>query len=319
MKNIKTFIILVMVLMLGIVPMHTTAQQDIKIVVDGVNIKCDQAPIIENGRTLVPFRAISEALDAKVSWNEQTKEVTACKDNDTVSLKIGNKCITKNNVKTETDVAAKIVNGRTMVPVRAISNCLNAKVDWDESTRTVIINTKTQPTAKPTAKPTAVPTAVPTAKPTAKPTAVPTAVPTAKPTQQPSATTASEFERRVLDLVNEERAKNGLKPLVWSDELANVARKHSQDMATRNFFSHTNPDGLSPFDRIKNAGISYRAAGENIAAGQTTPEAVMESWMNSSGHRANILNGNYTQLGVGCVKGGSYGIYWTQCFMTPAN
>lgn len=123
------------------------------------------------------------------------------------------------------------------------------------------------------------------------------------------------YEKQVLTLVNQERAKQGLSALSWSDELANVARAHSKDMATRNFFSHTNPDGKSPFDRIKAAGISYRTAGENIAAGQRTPQEVVNAWMNSEGHRANILNKNYTKLGVGYVSGGgSYSTYWTQCF-----
>lgn len=126
---------------------------------------------------------------------------------------------------------------------------------------------------------------------------------------------AHEYELRVLELVNEERAKRSLSPLSWSDELAEVARAHSEDMLKRNFFSHTNPDGKSPFDRMRAYGISYRSAGENIAAGQKTPEAVVEAWMNSEGHRANILNSSYTKLGVGYVSGnGAYGTYWTQNF-----
>lgn len=126
---------------------------------------------------------------------------------------------------------------------------------------------------------------------------------------------AHAYELKVLELVNVERAKHSLSALSWSDELAKVARAHSQDMLSRNFFSHTNPDGKSPFDRIKASGISYRSAGENIAAGQRTPEEVVEAWMNSDGHRANILNSSYTKLGVGYVSGnGAYGTYWTQNF-----
>ena len=123
------------------------------------------------------------------------------------------------------------------------------------------------------------------------------------------------YEKQVLDLVNNERAKNGLSALEWSSELAVVARAHSQDMLERGFFSHTNPDGQSPFDRMRAAGISYRTAGENIAAGQRTPAEVVEAWMNSEGHRANILNASYTKLGVGYVSGnGAYSTYWTQNF-----
>ena len=132
--------------------------------------------------------------------------------------------------------------------------------------------------------------------------------------EAPGQGTESSFEKQVLDLVNEQRAQNGLSALVWDDALASVARAHSEDMRDRKFFSHTNPDGLSPFDRIKNFGISYRSAGENIAAGQTTPAEVVQAWMNSSGHKANILNESYTRLGVGYAAGGPQRHYWTQNF-----
>ena len=126
---------------------------------------------------------------------------------------------------------------------------------------------------------------------------------------------ASAYELEVLDLVNAERAKKGLSKLTWSDELANVARAHSKDMLNRKFFSHTNPDGQSPFDRMRAAGIRYSSAGENIAAGQRTPQEVVNAWMNSEGHRANILNASFTKLGVGYVTGnGAYSTYWTQNF-----
>ncbi len=88
-------------------------------------------------------------------------------------------------------------------------------------------------------------------------------------------------------------------------------------MAAKNYFSHTGLDGRSPFDRMRDAGYSYSSAAENIAAGQPTPAAVVNGWMNSEGHRANILNCKLTQIGVGVARGGSYGIYWTQVFGTP--
>ena len=119
---------------------------------------------------------------------------------------------------------------------------------------------------------------------------------------------------QVFNLVNEEREKQGLSPLKYSKELEAVAYAHSKDMAEKNFFSHTNLEGLSPFDRMSNAGLSYSYAAENIAAGQTTASAVMNSWMNSDGHRKNILNPNLTEIGIGVANGGSYGIYWTQLF-----
>lgn len=120
------------------------------------------------------------------------------------------------------------------------------------------------------------------------------------------------YEQQVIDLVNEIRVNNGLKKLTANWELSRVARYKSQDMKDNNYFSHTSPIYGSPFDMIKNFGITYRTAGENIAKGQQTPQAVVNSWMNSSGHRANILNSSYTQIGVGYVSGGNY---WTQMFI----
>ena len=219
-----------------------------------------------------------------------------------------------------------IENGRIVVKdFDCCSNCNNncGQEQPPEAKPTAQPVATAAPTAKPvaTAKPTAKPTAQPVA--TAKPTAAPTAVPTAKPTAQPTAAPTakpqdngqfSKEQQEVLELVNKYRRQNGLSEVVLDKNLSTVAYMHSKDMAQNNFFSHTNLKGESPFDRIKNFGISYRAAGENIAAGQRTPEEVMNSWMNSDGHRANILTKNYNKMGVGIYYGGSYGVYWTQNF-----
>ncbi len=122
----------------------------------------------------------------------------------------------------------------------------------------------------------------------------------------------SSYESEVIRLVNEIRAQNGFKTLTADWELSRVARFKSQDMKDNKYFSHTSPVYGSPFEMIKNFGISYRSAGENIARGQATPQAVVNAWMNSSGHRANILNSSYTKIGVGYVSEGNY---WTQMFI----
>jgi uncharacterized YkwD family protein/spore coat assembly protein SafA len=119
-------------------------------------------------------------------------------------------------------------------------------------------------------------------------------------------------EQQVLSIVNQERSKAGLKPLQMDWELQRVARTKSQDMASKHYFSHQSPTYGSPFDMMKQFGISYRTAGENIAQGQQTPQEVMNSWMNSSGHRANILKGDFTHIGVGYESNGNY---WTQQFI----
>lgn len=123
----------------------------------------------------------------------------------------------------------------------------------------------------------------------------------------------SNTEKEVVRLVNVERKKRGLAALTASPQLSNLARLKSQDMINKNYFSHYSPTYGSPFQMMKKFGIQYSYAGENIAMGQTTPAAVMNSWMNSPGHRANILNPNYNQIGVGTAK--SNRIYWTQMFI----
>ena len=152
---------------------------------------------------------------------------------------------------------------------------------------------KTQPTATP----------VPTTKPvaTAKPTPIPTS----------TANNTRSFASQVLQLVNEERAKAGLQPLSTTSALSSAANKRAQEI--KQSFSHTRPDGSSTFTVLKEYNISYRTAGENIAYGQRTPQEVVTGWMNSPGHRANILNANFGKIGIGVHQ--SNGVYyWTQLF-----
>ncbi|EDX67130.1 CAP domain-containing protein [Bacillus cereus] len=137
-----------------------------------------------------------------------------------------------------------------------------------------------------------------------------------KPAEQKPAEEAkslSEFEQRVVELTNAERAKQGLPALKIDNELSKVARIKSEDMQKNNYFDHNSPTYGSPFDMMKKFGISYTSAGENIAQGQRTPEEVVQAWMNSAGHRANILNNGFTHIGVGYVESGNY---WTQQFIT---
>ena len=125
-------------------------------------------------------------------------------------------------------------------------------------------------------------------------------------------TTLTSYVNEVIRLTNLKRTQNGLKALTANWELNRVAQYKAQDMRNKNYFSHTSPTYGSPFDMIKAFGISYRSAGENIAKGQSTPAQVVEAWWNSSGHRANILNSSYTQIGVGYVADGKY---WVQMFI----
>ena len=132
-----------------------------------------------------------------------------------------------------------------------------------------------------------------------------------------TATTGLSAElQKVVTIVNQERAKAGCKALTVNAKLNLAAQRHSQDQADHKKMDHTGSDGSQPWDRVKAAGYSYRMVGENVAWNYQTPAAVMEGWMNSEGHRKNILNCSYTQIGVGVAR--SNGPYWTQVFATPS-
>jgi len=132
-----------------------------------------------------------------------------------------------------------------------------------------------------------------------------------------------DFIDQVVDLINVERSQANLDPLQMDRQLSEAAQLHSESMADDDFFSHYGVDGSSPFDRIEEAGYQYSRAAENIAAGYQTPEAVVQAWMNSSGHRANILNSDLTEIGVGYeylandMGSLNYSSYWTTTFGNP--
>jgi uncharacterized YkwD family protein/spore coat assembly protein SafA len=126
------------------------------------------------------------------------------------------------------------------------------------------------------------------------------------------------LEDQVLKLVNAERSRRGLQLLKGHWELSRVARYKSQDMINKGYFSHTSPTYGSPFTMMQNFGIRFTAAGENIAYGARTPKEVMTMWMNSTGHRNNILSPIYTHLGVGVARNSRGVYYWTQMFIKSA-
>ena len=251
------------------------------IIFNGNTVKSDVPPIIEKGVTLVPFRVILENFGATVNYEHTTKKVNVYKDGLNINLKVGDKTAYVNDKGYTLLVPAKIYEARTLVPLRFISEALNAQVDWNNTTKTVTINynVSQQP-------------------------------------QQP--TKISEYENEILKLVNETRKKNGLKELVWVGALADVARAHSKDMADNGYFDHVSPTAGSPSDRAISVGLP--GVGENIAAGPLTPAAVHEAWMNSPGHRANILNADYRFIGVGFYQSSKTddiygGKYFTQNFI----
>jgi uncharacterized YkwD family protein len=169
-----------------------------------------------------------------------------------------------------------------------------------------LLNSYSVPITKtPTPNPVQTPVPTPTPMPTPTPTPV-TPVPTTSPDGQLSLT---QDEQLIVNLVNQERVKAGLKPLQVDYKLVKVARLKAKDMVDNHYFSHTSPTYGSPFDMMKSEGVSYRYAGENIA-GNSTASGAMTAWMQSEGHRTNILNPNFTHIGVGVgYQASPYNIY----------
>lgn len=175
-----------------------------------------------------------------------------------------------------------------------------------------------KPAPTPAPKPTPVPTPAPTPapKPTPAPTPAPTPVPAPAPSSIPSGlpTALTAMEQQMVNLVNQERVKQGLKPYEVDMRLVKAARMKSQDMIDNNYTSHISPTYGSPFDMLKSMGITYKTAGENIA-GAGTVDRAHTNLMNSAGHRANILYPAFTKIGIGIIQGGPYGLMITQIFM----
>ncbi|MGW1608363.1 sigma-70 family RNA polymerase sigma factor [Streptomyces sp. NPDC002285] len=179
---------------------------------------------------------------------------------------------------------------------------------------------ETSPSASKSPSPSASPSkkASPSKSPSPTKKSVPDPQPSTRPTRTASSTPQTQAApsgavAQVVALVNKERSAAGCGPLSQDSQLNQAALRHSEDMDARDFFDHTNPDGADPGQRVTAAGYRWSTYGENIAQGQQTPEAVMESWMNSPGHRANILNCSFKDIGVGIHKA-SGGPWWTQVF-----
>ena len=221
--------------------------------------------------------------------------------------------------------AITMLTASSMLPVNALSKTCYKKV---MTTKSVYIyvngvkyklpltpscpNVSSKPESTPN-NPSTTPQQKPESTPST-PSTTPEQKPESTPEQKPS-TDFSSYQQQVLDLVNAERTKRGISALTLDSNLSSVATKKSQDMVNKNYFDHTSPTYGSPFDMMKQFGISYRTAGENIAKGQKTPQEVVTAWMNSEGHRKNILNPNFTNLGVGIAKDSKGTTYWTQMFI----
>ncbi|MFI3230059.1 MAG: stalk domain-containing protein [bacterium] len=341
---------------------------------NGVASTLDAVPFQDSSwNTMVPVRFIATALgvsDDNITYDSDTQEVTIINGNTTITFTVGDTQLAKttitqsgNSILNSTTYSimttpAVIIDWRTFVPLRTVSEAFGVEVGWDEDTKTVTLTdnasstsannttvsledllnfsgvdmnfsfpTGTQiVTSQPqtqivTSQPqtqiiqTQMQTQVVTSKPTTQATTQVTTEATTQTTTQQTTTnttssdtsTARQYEEEVVRLVNIERAKEGLSPLEIDETAMSLARAKSQDMVDRNYFSHEDPaDGSYMYYELK---TYFWTIAENIAYGQRTPETVVESWMNSEGHKANILTADFKYIGVGFVD-----YKWTQMF-----
>jgi uncharacterized YkwD family protein len=318
--------------------MPTVSAGDISVYINNDRLQFTPAPRIMEGTTIVPMRDFFEALGATVLWDAKNRTVAALKGNTWVMLQIGSKTAFVNGQYRTLAEPARIIDARTFIPLRFVGEALGENVAWEPISRSIIINSGNKANSGSSANPSAAsnpsaPAGPNTAAAPSNP-AIPSSPGTSSGNQDSQNTTPGntgstapntdqtvsglqQFEAQVVKLVNDERAKHGLGPLKANLKLSQVARLKSEDMRDNRYFAHNSPIHGSPFEMMRRFGISYRTAGENIAAGQAAPEQVVNAWMNSPGHRANILNSNYTEIGVGYAQGGSYRHYWTQMFIRP--
>ncbi|MBR4721125.1 MAG: hypothetical protein IK057_05120 [Clostridia bacterium] len=331
MKKSLSFIAAICVFVASV---SASAACNIKISGNTAKPLCNIASYNSNGSTMVPFRSICEALGAKVNWNSDTNTASAECCGKTVSVSTGGNQIATDSGTVTLPTPSCNKDGLTYVPLRAICEALGCDVNWDANSGNISIEPPENTDCEDCETDTncadgSCNNTVQNGNYTSLQDIInnffgktnnnsgnnQTTPQTPVTPAQPETQNIGGYQAEVLRLVNEQRANYGLSALTYNTKLESVAYAHSKDMAVNNYFSHTNLSGQSPFDRMKAAGISYRSAAENIAAGQKTPQEVVNAWMNSSGHRANILNSSVSQMGVGIYSGGSYGVYWTQLFI----
>ncbi len=315
----------------------TFGTSPVKVLVNGEEIdfiKYGTQPFInENGTTMLPFRSIFEQFPGYINTEQYSKYklITFSKNYED---KIINLSLYENedrlsmiyvipNSYNDTyryddtytwsfyDTPIVNINGRVHVPVRAISEAWGYKVDWDSETKTVFIDTTNQNIEVPSDAYNIHNNQLPLKEYEVDGTKK--QFENTPEVDKPSVS-LEKFQEEVVRLVNEERNKAGILPLEMDTKLNELAVIKTDDMLNNDYFSHYSPIYGSPFDMMDMYEVTYSSAAENIAYGQTTPEEVMNSWMNSEGHRENILNPDFNKIGVGYSTDEIDEIFWTQLF-----
>lgn len=298
-------VVLTIILMFSYVPRvaEASTQKPIKVYMDGKQIKFATAkPYMDKNRVLIPLRTVQENMKAKVTFDNKLKQITSVKSaknqNTRIKLTINSSYIFyeysylgKTEQKVERiDVPARLKGNSTYVPLRAAIESMGYDVSWDSKNYKVSI--KTNATIKP------------------------------KPNKNQYVVygDSNQIVKMDLDLfylTNAERISRGIKPLAYDVENSKVARLKSKDMHNKKYFLHTSPTYGTPFEMLDKYKVDYQYAGENLAAGFSTAKEAVNAWMNSAGHKENLLRPEFERVGFGYFKGpDEYKHYYTQIFTT---
>ncbi len=299
---IKKTICILIVLLLPVSALPVFSDTPITVTLNGKLLQTPVDPMIVNDSTMVPFRVIFEALEMNVNWSEALQKVYAMNDEKTIILTIGSDKMLVNTELKTLPAAPFISDGHTLVPVRAISEAMGCDVSWDGEKRRVTLTTEGYVKPEPENPSDENPPASDEENPF---------VPTIDDTPAYVNKNNEALSSELIELINATRVEYGLNALTADENLCAISTTHCIDMAEYDYIDHTSPTGIGPFDRLDIEGIYYVSAAENIASGFLTAQKVLESWMNSAMHRQNILNNDFTHIGVGYHAGGSNGTYWT--------
>jgi len=284
---------------------------EIQVIFNEVPIEFDTPPQIINGRTMVPVRAIFEALGAQVEWDQDSQTITANREEGyTVRLTVGSTSFYINNEMQSMDIAPQIINGRTLVPVRYVALATGHRVEWDAVSGKVIIEAELEnirSTGQTSDEDRVLSINLLPLIPNRRMSRAELDAWTQAYNESGGYT---DFELEVMRLTNIERAAVGVAPLEMDNTLMMSARFKAQIMYDLDYFDHENPV-YGGFYVIPRGLFEYRAVnvGENLGKGWRTPDEVVRAWMEAPGHRANILSADYTSIGVGF-----HGYYWVQQF-----
>jgi len=287
-KHIARVIVLILLFCVAFPQSLAEANTRVNVTINGRLVNFDgQGAVSVSGRTLVPIRGVFETLGFDVSWDGTLSRVTLLRSDAVILITLGESEFTTNGTLHHLDVPAQSMGGRVLLPIRAVLESVNYSLQWDARANTVRIETTFG------------------------------TLPDRKLSSEEIGSWideyhlfggALEFELEVIRLTNIERARVGAAPLSANENLMMAARFKSQEMHNLRYFAHSSPV-YGSFYNISSELFGYDAMGENLATGHRTPEEVVNAWMNSPGHRENMLRSGFTEIGVGLV-----GSYWSQKF-----